>query len=43
LVASRLLAERGLIYREDLDADAARELLRSAWGDRPAITIKKRP
>lgn len=31
MVASRLLAERGLIYLEDLDPEAARELLRAAW------------
>ena len=31
LVAQRLLAERGLVYLEDLTADDARELLRSAW------------
>lgn len=31
MVAGRLLAERGLIYLEDLDPEAARELLRAAW------------
>lgn len=31
VVARRLLAERGLIYLEDLDPEAARELLRAAW------------
>ncbi len=31
MVASRLLAERGLIYLEDLDPQEARELLRAAW------------
>ena len=31
MVAGRLLAEGGLIYLEDLDPEAARELLRAAW------------
>lgn len=31
VVAARLLAERGLIYLEDLKPEAARELLRAAW------------
>lgn len=31
LVAQRLLAERGLLYLEDLTPDDARELLRTAW------------
>lgn len=31
MVARRLLAERGLIYLDDLDPQAARELLRAAW------------
>jgi hypothetical protein len=30
-VARRLLAERGLIYLDDLDPEAARDLLRIAW------------
>ncbi len=31
VVARRILAEEGLIYLEDLDPDAAREVLRAAW------------
>lgn len=31
MVAGRLLAERGLIYLDDLNPEAARELLRAAW------------
>lgn len=35
-VARRILAERGLIYLEDLDPDAAREVLRAAWREAAA-------
>lgn len=31
VVATRLLAERGLIYLEDLAPEEAREVLRTAW------------
>lgn len=31
VVATRMLADRGLIYIEDLDATSSRELLRAAW------------
>lgn len=31
VVAKRLLAERGLIYLNDLDPEAARDVLRVAW------------
>nr|WP_314433940.1 hypothetical protein [uncultured Brevundimonas sp.] len=31
IVATRLLADRGLIYLEDLAPEDARELLRAAW------------
>ncbi len=31
VIAKRLLAERGLIYLEDLDPDTSREVLRAAW------------
>ncbi|WP_404417794.1 hypothetical protein [Brevundimonas vesicularis] len=31
IVARRLLAERGLAYLDDLDAEEARDLLRLAW------------
>ena len=31
VIAKRKLAERGLIYLEDLDSDTSREVLRAAW------------
>ena len=31
VVARRILAERGLVYLDDLDPEAAREVLRTAW------------
>jgi len=36
LVAKRLLAERGLIYLEDLNPDDCRTLLRAAWREAAA-------
>lgn len=36
LVAKRLLAERGLIYLEDLNPNDCRTLLRSAWREAAA-------
>lgn len=36
-VARRLLAERGLVYLEDLDPEAARDLLREAWREAAAM------
>nr|WP_315049805.1 hypothetical protein [uncultured Brevundimonas sp.] len=31
VVARRILAERGLVYLDDLDPEEAREVLRAAW------------